>query len=1084
MSTKTKKLRFFSLFWDYASALSLIALLILLWHLGKGPIQVNFLRPYIMQALTGETSGYDLSIGKVNLELVHSVQPLKIIANDVQFKDKNSKYLIEAPRLSLSFSARALLRGMLAPSSVAVEQPKIEITASYGIKNTTETPSEQHIDKVRKNDTTEKHAADNLKKLEFYFSQFEDFMERFNSPEHLYLESFINSIDVTGAELRLTEADTGSIFTFADMDCSFERRITDFLIKADSVVKFENRASALDMELNYHLATDEVRYTLNFSDLVITDLYDILVPVKKDIRAVDIPLNGKLSALIDFGNVLKNKDSFAENIGSNIKDVSFAIEGGRGKIGFGDSEEFDYNVSSFNLDGRLHGGLDKISIENASFDFDGKKARLSLSASGFKDYFFKGNLENFKMSFNAKVGAFRMDELSRLWPRYLGEKAWTWCKESLYGGAVQRGDFTFDFGWNKNNKSFGLLNLSGRADFTDANLHYLDGMPIIKNVYGTADFSRNQIAIKVDKGVSDGVILTGGSVLLYDLDKEDNFIKINLNGNSTITAALKLIDNEPLGFTGEMGVNPEEVAGDVDMELKLDFELKSDLKPEEIKVEVKGNLKQVEYLGLKDGKTFVADALLLTVTEKGFELSGIAKYQDIPLNLTLKENFQEQNHKSRITADVTLNDKILQNLGVKSEILAAPYFTGSSEVAATVTFLNGGEIEVGIDGSLKDTAIDYAFLGFVKEKGAPCRVKAKIRIKDGKLQEVPYFQLIKSLFSATGKMTADKEGRLKSIDVSEIKAPKAFARARVDLNYKPKLALKVTVSGDSYDLTEFFDKKKQDTAAEKQQKKKSLKDPLEDVMDTDIVIGVNKLWTNNKVPVTNFAGKAELRHGIGLHRMNMVGNYGNSRDVKMKLDFEPRGEEYMLTVDSNNAGSTLKVLRLYENMKGGNLQIEAKRDKYKNFKGHAKMRDFSLVNTPVFAKVLSVASLTGIVDMLSGEGLTFTHLNAPFSYTFSTKNLETTDARMFGSVLGTTLNGTYNLVDKEINAKGMVIPAYSLNTLIGNIPLVGKVLAGKDGTVFATNYSITGNIDKPEISINPLSTLAPNSVKELFSSGE
>ncbi len=113
MSTKSRKLRFFSLFWDYASALSLIALLVLLWHLGKGPVKVNFLRPYIIQALTNETADYDLSVGSVNLELVHSVQPVKIIAKDVQFKDKEGEYLVEAPRLSLSFSARALLKGML-----------------------------------------------------------------------------------------------------------------------------------------------------------------------------------------------------------------------------------------------------------------------------------------------------------------------------------------------------------------------------------------------------------------------------------------------------------------------------------------------------------------------------------------------------------------------------------------------------------------------------------------------------------------------------------------------------------------------------------------------------------------------------------------------------------------------------------------------------------------------------------------------------------------------------------------------------------------------------------------------------------
>lgn len=1162
MSTKSRKLRFFSLFWDYASALSLIALLVLLWHLGKGPVKVNFLRPYIIQALTNETADYDLSVGSVNLELVHSVQPVKIIAKDVQFKDKEGEYLVEAPRLSLSFSARALLKGMLAPSSITIERPRVQITASYGLKGSEGETDAADADtagtdengaagageagaggkavmrdgkaamrdgkavmrggKALAADAGEKkggkkigdaggkaggrirtgrdgkplspealqerrerrRAARTLKKLEFYFTQFEDFMERFNSPERLYLESFINNISVTDATLDMTEAETGQQFTFTDMDFAFERGIADIIIRADSAVRFENRTSALDMTLKYRLLNDEVRYTLNFSDLVITDLYDILMPEKGDIRMVDIPVNGRLSALIDFGKVLKDKRHFADNPGDYIKDVSFAIEGGRGKIGFGDSEDFDYDVSSFNLEGQLHGGLDKVKIENAAFDFDGKKAELSLSASGFKDYFFKGNLENFKVNFRAKVGAFEMDELSLLWPRYLGEKAWAWCKESLYGGSIANGDFSFDFGWDKKAAHFGLLKLAGKAEFADANLHYLEGMPVIRNVYGTALFEQDKIDIKVDKGVSDGVILTGGSVLLYDLDKYDNFIKIDLTGNSTITDALKLIDHEPLGFTKEMGVNSELVAGDVDIDLKLDFELKTNLKPEEIKVEVNGNLKQVEYLGLEDGKTFVADELHLVVTEKGFDLEGVAKYQGVPLKLALKENFHEKSHKSRITADVRINDQVLKTLGIESEILAAPYFTGSSDVKAVLTFLNDGRIELAVDGSLKDTAIDYAFLGFAKEKGFPCRAKATMLIKDGKLQEVTHFQLIKALFSATGKMAADSEGRLKTIDVTQIKAPKAFAKARVDFNYKPKLALKVTVSGDSYDLTDFFDKKKKDSAAEKKQKKKSLKDPLADIMDTDIVIGVNKLWTNDKVPVTNFAGKAELRHGIGLHRMNLVGNYGASRDVKMKLDFEPRGDEYMLTVDSNNAGSTLKVLRLYENMKGGNLRIEARRDKYRNFRGHARMRDFALVNTPVFAKILSVASLTGIVDMLTGEGLTFTHLNAPFTYTFSTKNLETTDARMFGSVLGVTMSGRYNLVDEDIEAKGMVIPAYGLNTFIGNIPLVGKVLAGRDGTVFATNYSVSGSMAQPKVSINPLSTLAPNSLKELFSSGD
>ena len=336
MSTKSRKLRFFSLFWDYASALSLIALLVLLWHLGKGPVKVNFLRPYIIQALTNETADYDLSVGSVNLELVHSVQPVKIIAKDVQFKDKEGEYLVEAPRLSLSFSARALLKGMLAPSSITIERPRVQITASYGLKGGEDETDAVNADtagadengaagageagaggkavmrggkaamrdgkavmrggkavmrggKALAADTGEKkggkkigdaggkaggrirtgrdgkplspealqerrerrRAARTLKKLEFYFTQFEDFMERFNSPERLYLESFINNISVTDATLDMTEAETGQQFTFTDMDFAFERGIADIIIRADSAVRFENRTSALDMTLKY-----------------------------------------------------------------------------------------------------------------------------------------------------------------------------------------------------------------------------------------------------------------------------------------------------------------------------------------------------------------------------------------------------------------------------------------------------------------------------------------------------------------------------------------------------------------------------------------------------------------------------------------------------------------------------------------------------------------------------------------------------------------------------------------------------------------------------------------------------------------
>ena len=191
-------------------------------------------------------------------------------------------------------------------------------------------------------------------------------------------------------------------------------------------------------------------------------------------------------------------------------------------------------------------------------------------------------------------------------------------------------------------------------------------------------------------------------------------------------------------------------------------------------------------------------------------------------------------------------------------------------------------------------------------------------------------------------------------------------------------------------------------------------------------------------------------------------------------------KEFMLDIDSNDAGNTLKFLRLYDNMQGGRLNVSARRDKNQDFVGHAKIRDFSVHNTPVLAKLLTVASFSGMVNLLTGEGIKFSHFDAPFTY--SNQILSVKEAKTFGNVLGITANGSYDLYYDNIDVKGVVAPAYSLNSLIGKIPLVGSLLSGKDGTVFAANYQIKGNIEDPQISLNPLSALSPSSLKDMLSS--
>ena len=162
---------------DYLGVGLLLFLLYALWILYKGPLSVDFLKPYIIQALNSQGSEYSMDIGEVNLELVRSIQPVKIIAKDINFRKNDDKFYVHAPSLSLSFSVRALIKGVIAPSSVTVDNPSVAIFTTYGVEK-------------------EKTNEVNKKKFEYYIDWYEGFLERFNSEEMVYPESFIKDIEV------------------------------------------------------------------------------------------------------------------------------------------------------------------------------------------------------------------------------------------------------------------------------------------------------------------------------------------------------------------------------------------------------------------------------------------------------------------------------------------------------------------------------------------------------------------------------------------------------------------------------------------------------------------------------------------------------------------------------------------------------------------------------------------------------------------------------------------------------------------------------------------------------------------------
>jgi hypothetical protein len=134
--------------------------------------------------------------------------------------------------------------------------------------------------------------------------------------------------------------------------------------------------------------------------------------------------------------------------------------------------------------------------------------------------------------------------------------------------------------------------------------------------------------------------------------------------------------------------------------------------------------------------------------------------------------------------------------------------------------------------------------------------------------------------------------------------------------------------------------------------------------------------------------------------------------------------------------------------------------------------DFKIKEVPVFAKLLSLASLQGIADLLTGEGIRFTDFEMKFT---SNKKLITIEEMYaIGPAVSILMDG-YIESKKLVSLRGTLVPATTINRSIASIPLLGNILVGKktgEG-VFGVSFKIKGKPKDLKTTVNPIKTLTP-----------
>jgi len=213
---------------------------------------------------------------------------------------------------------------------------------------------------------------------------------------------------------------------------------------------------------------------------------------------------------------------------------------------------------------------------------------------------------------------------------------------------------------------------------------------------------------------------------------------------------------------------------------------------------------------------------------------------------------------------------------------------------------------------------------------------------------------------------------------------------------------------------------------------------------------------------------------------------GTGQGGEFDLTLAPQAQHRLLRLNAADGGALLQAMDLTDSIRGGRLKVNANYGELRPgaaLTGTAELDQFVLRDAPAVAKLLQAMTLYGLVEAVQGgNGLVFSRLVAPFSLTPETLTL--TEARAFSASLGLTAKGRILRKQRVAAVEGTIVPAYVFNTLLGRLPIIGKLFSPEaGGGLFAATYRVQGPLDDPQVSVNPLAALTPGFLRGLFGLG-
>ena len=245
-----------------------------------------------------------------------------------------------------------------------------------------------------------------------------------------------------------------------------------------------------------------------------------------------------------------------------------------------------------------------------------------------------------------------------------------------------------------------------------------------------------------------------------------------------------------------------------------------------------------------------------------------------------------------------------------------------------------------------------------------------------------------------------------------------------------------------------------------------------DNFSTSVILDIDKIYLEKDEYLNSFKGEFDIKNN------NLILAKANGTlDNKNIFSYSYRAtinNEKITNILIEKPKPFINNYKFIKGFDGGELKLNSTRISEIS-RSNLKITNFKVKEVPVLAKILTLASLQGIADLMTGEGIRFDE----FEMDFKRKNNFTEIEEMYaiGPAISIMMDG-YIEKDKVTSLKGTLVPATTINKTIAKIPLIGDILVGsKTGEgVFGVSFKIKGPPNNLKSTVNPIKTLTPRFV--------